>query len=80
MTIAILLLAALVLMITMFVLTLGVNELEKKGAELSAIIKARYALKQPAKKGGAAPPAAAPIQGLGGISIPPTTNRSPGRA
>ena len=80
MTIAILLLAALVLMITMIVLTVGVNELEKKGAELSGIIKARYALKQPAKKPGTASPAAAPMQGLGGMNIPPPTNRSPERA
>ena len=80
MTIAILLIAALVLMITMFVLTLGVNELEKKGTELSGIIKARYALRQPSKKAGATPPAAPPTQGLGGSNIPPSTNRSPGRA
>ena len=79
MTIAILLIAAFVLMVTMLVLTLGVNELEKKGTELSGLIKARYALRQPAKKG-SAPAAAAPIQGQGGIHIPPPTNRSPGRA
>ena len=79
MTIAILLIAALVLMFTMLVLTLGVNELEKKGTELSGLIKARYALRQPAKKG-AASPAAAPAQAQGGINIPPSTNRSPGRA
>lgn len=80
MTIAILLIAALVLMITMLVLTLGVNELEKKGTELSDLIKARYTLRQQAKKSGTAPPAAAPAQGLGGINIPPPTNRAPGRA
>ena len=78
MTIAILLIAAFVLMVTMLVLTLGVNELEKKGTELSGLIKARYAPRQPAKKGST--PAAAPVQGQGGIHIPPPANRSPGRA
>ena len=79
MTIAILLIAALVLMSTMLVLTLGVNELEKKGTELSGLIKARYTLRQPAKKQGAAAPAVPPIPAPGGAA-PPSTNRSPGRA
>jgi hypothetical protein len=73
MTIAILLIAALVLMITMLVLTLGVNELEKKGTELTGIIKKRYAPRQQAGKPGGAPPA----HGQGGG--PPPTPRSPGR-
>jgi hypothetical protein len=78
MTIAVLLLAAIVLMITMLVLTLGVNELEKKGAELAEIIRNRYVLRQPARKPGATPPAP-PVQGQGGINIPPPASRSPGR-
>lgn len=78
MTIAILLIAALVLMITMLVLTLGVNELEKKGAELADIIRKRYAPRQQARKPGSALPASPP-QGQGGINIPPTSARTPGR-
>ena len=77
MTIAILLIAALVLMATMLVLTLGVNDLEKKGSELAAIIKTRYVLRNPAKKPNIPPPPPPPMQGQGGINIPPP--RSSGR-
>ena len=78
MTVAILLIAALVLMATMLVLTLGVNELEKKGTELAGILKQRYALRQGAKKPGSAPaPAPGPLQGQGGVNIP--SPKGPGR-
>lgn len=55
MTIAILLIAAVVLMATMLFLTVGVNELEKKSLELSALLTKRYTLKPVPK---ATPPAA----------------------
>jgi hypothetical protein len=50
MTIALLLIAALVLMATMLVLTVGVNDLEKKSLELADLLRKRYTLKSPAKK------------------------------
>ena len=74
MTIAILLIAALVLMLAMLVLTLGVNELEKKGTELAGIIKSRYVLRQQGKKQNLPPQPPQPLQGQGGIHIPPPAN------
>lgn len=50
MTIALLLLAAVVLMATMLFLTIGVNELEKKSVELSSLIKKRYTIRHTVKK------------------------------
>jgi hypothetical protein len=52
MAVALLLLAALVLVVAMLVLTLGVNELEKKGAELAGLVRKRYAIADPRKAKG----------------------------
>lgn len=61
MTIALLLIGSLVLMATMLVLTVGVNELERKTLELSGLIKRRYVLRNaPKKKPTAGAPAAGP--------------------
>lgn len=65
MTIALLLLAAVVLMATMLFLTIGVNELEKKTMELSGLIKKRYAIRQGAKKAATVVPAAEPAPAKG---------------
>lgn len=50
MTIALLLIAALVLVATMLFLTVGVNELEKKSMELGELVRKRYTLQNQAKK------------------------------
>jgi hypothetical protein len=49
MTLVLLLLGALVLVAAMLVLTLGVNELERKGAELAETVRKRYAIADPKK-------------------------------
>lgn len=65
MTIALLLLAAVVLMATMLFLTLGVNELEKKTLELSGLIRKRYAIRHAAKKTTTLIPDAGSVPGKG---------------
>ena len=60
MAIALLLFAAVVLTAAMLALTLGVNELEKKGAELSGVLRRRYAVKPAPTGKGPAGAAAAP--------------------
>jgi hypothetical protein len=78
MTIALLVIAALVLMATMLVLTLGVNELEKKTLELGVIVKKRYTIKAvPKTKNKGADPAP-PTVGAGGITVPPL-GKPPGK-
>ena len=59
MAIVLLLLAALVLTATMLALTLGVNELEKKGSELSDLVRKRYAVSAVPKGKGKGPATAA---------------------
>lgn len=49
MALALLLAGALILVAAMLVLTLGVNELEKKGSELAEIVRKRYAVADPRK-------------------------------
>jgi len=64
--IALLLVAALVLTVAMLALTLGVNELEKKGGELSGALRKRYVVRNVPKGKGPAGAAAAP--GAGGAA------------
>jgi hypothetical protein len=76
MTIALLLIAALALMAFMLVLTVLVNDLEKKSLELAGLIKKRYTLKSIPKKDRAAEKAVPPAGG--GINIPPP-GKPPGK-
>ncbi|HLP43028.1 MAG TPA: hypothetical protein VK465_16090 [Fibrobacteria bacterium] len=57
MTIALLLITALILVATMLFLTVGVNELEKKSLVLGELTRKRYTLRNQVKKKPAAPAA-----------------------
>lgn len=73
MAIALLVVAALVLTAAMLALTLGVNELEKKGTELSGALRKRYVVRNLPK--GKGPVAAAPAP-----AAPGTGGAAPGKA
>jgi hypothetical protein len=49
MTIVLLLFAAFALMVAMLVLTLGVNELERKSREMGELVRKRYTIANPRK-------------------------------